>query len=158
MPIRAEVQLIRVRDNIPVPAWLTTLTTQHLNDFRTLWRDRLRTSADEDQYWDWEQNQTSKSSKEALMEFKITTEEALKMAKFEEEANCNISAGTDWGIHLDKVMELALNPIDPDQLLELIRHQLGNILSLDEIEDLVANFQTQAQAKIAEKLTLQKSV
>jgi hypothetical protein len=92
------------------------------------------------------------------MEFKITTEEALEMAKFEEEANCDISAGTDLGLHLDKVMELALNPIDPDQLLELIRHQLGNILSLDEIEDLVANFQTQAQAKIAEKLTLQKSV
>jgi hypothetical protein len=91
------------------------------------------------------------------MEFKITAEEALEMAKFEVETNCDISAGADWGIHLDKVMELALTPIDPAPLLELIHHQLGNILSPEEIEALVANFQTQAQAKIAEKLTLQKS-
>lgn len=57
MAVRAEVQLIRVRDNTPVPAWLAILTPEHLNDFRTLWRERLRTSDDEDQYWDWEQKQ-----------------------------------------------------------------------------------------------------
>jgi len=57
MAVRAEVQLIRVRDNTPVPAWLATLTPDHLNDFRTLWRERLRSSDDEDQYWDWEQKQ-----------------------------------------------------------------------------------------------------
>jgi hypothetical protein len=28
-----------------------------LNDFRAIWREQLRTSADEDQYWDWEQKQ-----------------------------------------------------------------------------------------------------
>jgi len=91
------------------------------------------------------------------MEFKITAEEALEMAKFEEEANCDISAGSEWGIHLDKVMELALSQVNPAPLVEVLSQQLGNILSPDEIEDLVANFQAQAQAKVTEKLTLQKS-
>jgi len=57
MAVRAEVQLIRVRDNTPFSAWLANLTPDHLNDFRTLWRERLRSSDDEDQYWDWEQKQ-----------------------------------------------------------------------------------------------------
>lgn len=57
MSVRFEVQLIRVRDSVAVPAWLTSLSTTHINDFRTAWKPRLRTSADEDQYWDWEQKQ-----------------------------------------------------------------------------------------------------
>jgi hypothetical protein len=32
------------------------------------------------------------------VEFKITSAEALEMAKFEEKANCDISAGADWVI------------------------------------------------------------
>ena len=44
------------------------------------------------------------------MRFQITEEEAREMAKLEEECGCDISAGPDWGIHLDKVMELALYP------------------------------------------------
>jgi hypothetical protein len=42
------------------------------------------------------------------MEFKITEAEAHEMAQLEEECDCDISAGPDWGIHLDKVMALAL--------------------------------------------------
>ena len=55
--IRADVQLIRVGDESAVAAWLVSLTVDHLEDFRTIWKDRLRTSADADQYWDWEQKQ-----------------------------------------------------------------------------------------------------
>jgi hypothetical protein len=43
------------------------------------------------------------------MKFKITEAEAREMARLEEESGCDISAGRDWGIHLDKVMELALH-------------------------------------------------
>jgi hypothetical protein len=48
----------------------------------------------------------------AMMEFRITEAEAREMARLEEECGCDINAGSDWGIHLDKVMELALHPID----------------------------------------------
>ena len=44
------------------------------------------------------------------MRFQITEAEAREMARLEEESGCDISAGLDWGIHLDKVMELALCP------------------------------------------------
>jgi hypothetical protein len=57
LSVQFEVPLIRVRDTASIVGLLVTLTTEHLNDFRSLWRDRLRTSADEDQYWDWEQKQ-----------------------------------------------------------------------------------------------------
>ena len=39
------------------------------------------------------------------MEFKITEAEARAMAKFEEEVGFALSAGNDWGIHLDKAIE-----------------------------------------------------
>jgi hypothetical protein len=52
-----EVRLIRVRDAASVVGSLVPLTTKHLDDFRVVWRERLRTSTDEDQYWDWEQKQ-----------------------------------------------------------------------------------------------------
>ena len=52
------------------------------------------------------------------MEFRITEAEAREMAKLEEECGCDISAGPDWGIHLDKIMELALHPIDLSAVAE----------------------------------------
>jgi hypothetical protein len=54
----------------------------------------------------------------AMMEFRITEAEAREMARLEEESGCDITAGTDWGIHLDKIMELALRPIDKPTLVE----------------------------------------
>jgi hypothetical protein len=43
------------------------------------------------------------------MEFRITEAEAREMARLEEECGCDISAGPDWGIHLDRVMELGIH-------------------------------------------------
>jgi hypothetical protein len=57
LSVQFEVQLIRVRDASPLVGSLVTLTTKHLNDFTTVWRDQLRTSTDEDQYWDWAKKQ-----------------------------------------------------------------------------------------------------
>ena len=57
MSVQFEVQLIRVRDAVSIVGLLVPLMSKHLNDFRSVWRERLRTSADEDQYWDWEQKQ-----------------------------------------------------------------------------------------------------
>jgi hypothetical protein len=42
------------------------------------------------------------------MKFEITEAEAREMAKFEEEVGCDVSAGPDWGIHLDKVIDFVL--------------------------------------------------
>jgi hypothetical protein len=57
LSVQFEVPLIRVRDAVSISGSLVTLTTKHLDDFRSGWREQLRTSDDEDRYWDWEQKQ-----------------------------------------------------------------------------------------------------
>jgi hypothetical protein len=97
---------------------------------------------------------------EGIMEFKITEAEAREMAKFEEEAGCDVSAGTDWGIHLDKVIELALNRVDSadstlherGKFIDLLNEQFGNVMSSEEIEEIASSFQMQIQERLAGKI------
>lgn len=91
------------------------------------------------------------------MEFKITEAEAREMAKFEEEVGCDISAGPDWGVHLDKIIELTLYPVDCGKFVELLSEQFGNVMSLEEIEEMAVSFQKQLEEKLAGKTTHQKS-
>ncbi|NJR32080.1 MAG: hypothetical protein HC778_03445 [Chamaesiphon sp. CSU_1_12] len=94
------------------------------------------------------------------MEFKITEAEVREMAEFEEEVGCDISAGADWGIHLDKVIEIALNPVDlgepmlrdREKFIDLLKEQFGNVISPSEIEEIASSFQMQIQEWLASKL------
>jgi hypothetical protein len=90
------------------------------------------------------------------MEFKISEAQARAMARFEEEAGCDISAGADYGVHLDKVMAMALHPIDRVPLVELLSHQFSNVLSREEIEEVATSFQVQLQERIMTKIANQK--
>ncbi len=95
------------------------------------------------------------------MEFKITEAEAREMAMLEEESGCDISAGPDWGIHLDKVIALGLHPgdssepmiLDRNKFIDLLSEQFGNVLSSKEIEEVAASFQMQIQERLANKIT-----
>jgi hypothetical protein len=89
---------------------------------------------------------------ERIMEFKITEAEAREMAKFEEEAGCDLNAGADWGIHLDKVIELALNPVARGKFIDLLNEQVGNVMSPEEIEEVASSFQMQIQERLANKI------
>jgi hypothetical protein len=88
---------------------------------------------------------------EGIMEFKITEAEAREMAELEEEVGCDISAGADWGIHLDKVIELALNRFERGKFIDLLNEQLGNVMSSEEIEEVALSFQMQIQERLASK-------
>jgi hypothetical protein len=50
------------------------------------------------------------------MEFKISEAEAREMADFEESVGCDVSAGPDWGIHLDKVIEFVLDNAQTEEM------------------------------------------
>jgi hypothetical protein len=89
---------------------------------------------------------------EGIMEFKITEAEAREMAKFEEEVGCDISAGADWGIHLDKVIELALNRVGHGKFIDLLNEEFGNVMSPAEIEEVASSFQMQIQERLAGKI------
>lgn len=83
------------------------------------------------------------------MEFKITEVEAREMARLEDESGCEIGAGPDWGIHLNKVMELALYPGSHNKFIDLLNEQFGNVMSSEEIEEVAASFQMQIQERLA---------
>jgi hypothetical protein len=97
---------------------------------------------------------------EEIMEFKITEAEAREMAKFEEEVGCDISAGPDWGVNLDRVMELALNRLDtsPEKLrqrgkfADFLNEQFGSVMSPEEIEEVATSFQMQIQERLVNKI------
>jgi hypothetical protein len=86
------------------------------------------------------------------MRFQITEAEAREMAKLEEESGGDISAGPDWGIHLDKVMELALYPGTHNKFIDLLNEQFGTVMSSEEIEEVAACFQMQIQERLAAKI------
>lgn len=85
------------------------------------------------------------------MEFKITEAEARAMAKLEEEVGSDLSAGADWGIHLDRVMELALNRVDLSKFIDLLNEQVGSVMSPEEIEEVASSFQMQIQQRLMSK-------
>jgi hypothetical protein len=53
--VRIEVPLVRIRNRTIVSGQLVSLTTEHIADFKTIWRGQLRNSAEADAHWDWEQ-------------------------------------------------------------------------------------------------------
>jgi hypothetical protein len=89
---------------------------------------------------------------EGMMEFKITEAEAREMAKLEEEVGDDLSAGADWGIHLDRVMELALNRVDLSKFIDLLNEQVGSVMSPEEIEEVASSFQMQIQQRLKSKI------
>jgi hypothetical protein len=91
------------------------------------------------------------------MEFKMTEAEAREMARFEEEVGCDISAGPDWGIHFDKVIELVLNQGDNSKFVNLLSEQFGTVMSPEEIEEVAASFQAQIQERLEEKIARRQS-
>jgi hypothetical protein len=69
------------------------------------------------------------------MEFKMTEAEAREMARFEEAVGCDISAGPDWGVHFDKVIELVLNQGGNQKSIDPLTEQLGSVISPETIEE-----------------------
>lgn len=91
------------------------------------------------------------------MEFKITEAEAREMARFEEEVGCDISAGPDWGIHFDKVIEMVLNQGDNQKFIDLLTEQFGSVMSSEEIEEVATCFQAQIQERLEGKFARRQS-
>jgi hypothetical protein len=72
------------------------------------------------------------------MEFKMTEAEAREMARFEEAVGCDISAGPDWGVHFDRVIELVLEQGGDQESIDPLNEQFGSVLSPEEIEEICA--------------------
>jgi hypothetical protein len=91
------------------------------------------------------------------MDSRFTEAQAREFAQIEAEAGGVISAGPDLGQRLGEMLRLELPNGDATQLVELVTAQLGPVLSRQEVEELVAGFQVQVQAKVAQKLDARTS-
>jgi hypothetical protein len=88
------------------------------------------------------------------MEFKISAEEAQRLAEIETEVGGVISAGPDLGGHLGDVMRLELFGIDHRRIVTLLDSEFGNMLSPGEIEEVAADLQAQIEAKLIQKMNV----
>jgi hypothetical protein len=86
------------------------------------------------------------------MEFKISTEEVLAMAKLEEEAGCDIEAGIHTGNHLRELMEFVLHQDNHEKFVEVLNEKWGNVMSQEDISELASNFQIQIQQRLADRI------
>jgi hypothetical protein len=91
------------------------------------------------------------------MEFKFTEANAIALAEIESESGGIISAGPELGDRLGEMLRLELLSVDRQKVMALVSERLGEVLSQDEIEMLVADFQLQLQRKVSEKMTSKKS-
>jgi hypothetical protein len=94
------------------------------------------------------------------MDSRFSVEQANFFAQLEEDAGGVISAGVDVGDRLGDLLQLELSQ-SPDAsthaLLEVVSAQVGDILSPQDVFDLVAGFQATLQQKVADKLNSPRS-
>lgn len=88
--------------------------------------------------------------------FQLSPEEVREMAKIEEEANCDISAGFDWGANTVEYLRSAGSYINHPQLLSVLTEGLGRILEPQDIEAIAIELQNHTQTLVQEKVQSRK--
>ena len=91
------------------------------------------------------------------MDSRFTEAQARELAQIEEEADGVISAGADLGDLLGEMLRLELFNSDSAKLVALVSARFGDVLSQQEVEELVAGFQGKVQKKGTEKLAPRRS-
>lgn len=86
------------------------------------------------------------------MAFQLSEARLKELAQIEEEANCDIGAGFDWGQTLDHYLATASSCIDAEKLRALLKERLAHVLSQEELEEVARSFQDQLQSRIMKKL------
>ncbi|GAP99693.1 hypothetical protein [Leptolyngbya sp. NIES-2104] len=92
------------------------------------------------------------------MDARFTEAAARELAQLEAEAGGMTNAGFDFGDRLGEAVRLDLFNRDADTVAQVVTARFGNVLSEQEVQELVAQFQVQVQEKVAEKLADQSSV
>jgi hypothetical protein len=75
-------------------------------------------------------------------------------AKIEDESDCDISAGLDYGQNLSKYLEMVMSDqksISRESFVQVLHDQFGSALSQKEIEKLAQDFQLRVIEAITNK-------
>lgn len=86
------------------------------------------------------------------MTFKIDPEHLRELAKIEEESNCDIEAGFDWGRSAGDYLASTKSYLDRQKLLAILRESLNDVLEPEDIEAIATDLQNRTQDLVTEKL------
>ena len=96
------------------------------------------------------------------MPFTVSKEELLEWAKIEEECNCTIGAGPDYGQNAGIYLAFGKNYVDREKLIALLAERLGAFLPDEEIEKIADSTRKHiaglVEAKLLEKAPKRKEV
>lgn len=86
------------------------------------------------------------------MEFKLSEARLRELAQIEAEANCDIGAGFDWGQNLGTHLKQVNSYVEDEKLMAVLQERLGDVLSKEELQEIVYSFQVQLRDRVIEKL------
>lgn len=78
-------------------------------------------------------------------------------ARIEEEANCDISAGFDWGASLADYISSSKSFIDREKLISVLQEGLGSLFDQEDIEAIANSVEIQVRGRAIEKLQSARS-
>jgi len=93
-----------------------------------------------------------KKMQEAIMNRKFDKTWLSWAIQIENEAGCDISAGLDLGQNLGEYIANAQGCINQENLRSVLQEDVGNLLSENEIEDIVNLVPERVRSRIKEKL------
>lgn len=75
------------------------------------------------------------------MNLEIDDTELLRLAQIEDDADCDISAGFDFGKNLGNYLSQTLNSVSYERLKEMLQNRVGNALSTEEIDEITSGIE-----------------
>ena len=91
------------------------------------------------------------------MNFKFDEEWLKNAVQIEDEADCDIQAGLDFGRNSDNNISKAKSYIDYEKLMIILKESLGTIFQNDELELLASDLQDRTRERVIQKLQTKKS-
>lgn len=86
------------------------------------------------------------------MEFKLSEARLRELAQIEAETNCDIEAGFNWGQNLGTYLKQVNSYVDDEKLMAVLQERLGDVLSREELQEMIHSFQVQLRNRVIEKL------
>jgi hypothetical protein len=92
------------------------------------------------------------------MSFKFNEEWLKNAVQIEDEVDCDIQAGLDFGRNSDTYISTVNNYINHERLMIVLKKSLGTIFQNDELELLASELQCHTREQVIQKLQTKKSV
>jgi hypothetical protein len=90
------------------------------------------------------------------MNFRFNEEWLESAIQIEDEANCDIQAGLEFGQNSAQYISDAKSYIDYEKLMVILKESLGTLFQHDELESLASDLQNCTRERVIQKLKTKK--